>query len=106
GYIAGIDPREQRKRSNFLQALSQRRLEEMRKQEEMDKTLTEEQRRVREMQRQQAAAMLVRQQVEDEAEEGFGRHWSEKTLEEMDVRDWRIFREDFDIRVKGWGGRE
>ncbi|KAJ0726649.1 putative RNA helicase [Helianthus annuus] len=29
------------------------------------------------------------------------RHWSEKKLEEMTERDWRIFREDFNISYKG-----
>ena len=29
------------------------------------------------------------------------RHWSEKKLEEMLDRDWRIFREDFNITTKG-----
>ncbi|KAJ6687379.1 hypothetical protein OIU74_016125 [Salix koriyanagi] len=29
------------------------------------------------------------------------RHWSEKRLEEMIERDWRIFREDFNISCKG-----
>ncbi|KAL4398780.1 mRNA splicing protein Prp28 [Malassezia pachydermatis] len=29
--------------------------------------------------------------------------WSEKTLEEMRARDWRIFREDFQIQVRGGG---
>ena len=29
------------------------------------------------------------------------RHWSEKALEEMTERDWRIFREDFNISYKG-----
>jgi ATP-dependent RNA helicase DDX23/PRP28 len=28
-------------------------------------------------------------------------HWSEKSLEEMAERDWRIFREDHDIIIKG-----
>ena len=31
--------------------------------------------------------------------EAKSRHWSEKSLEEMTDRDWRIFKEDFDIRV-------
>lgn len=31
-------------------------------------------------------------------------HWSKKKLESMTERDWRIFREDFDIRVSGHGG--
>ncbi|CDO71243.1 hypothetical protein BN946_scf184863.g39 [Trametes cinnabarina] len=29
------------------------------------------------------------------------RHWSEKPLEEMKERDWRIFREDFSIATRG-----
>ncbi|CAH2069740.1 unnamed protein product [Thlaspi arvense] len=29
------------------------------------------------------------------------RHWSDKRLEEMTERDWRIFREDFNISYKG-----
>ncbi|KAG6911463.1 hypothetical protein DXG01_014537 [Tephrocybe rancida] len=31
------------------------------------------------------------------------RHWSEKALEEMKERDWRIFREDFSISARGSG---
>lgn len=29
------------------------------------------------------------------------RHWSEKSLPEMTDRDWRIFREDYNIATKG-----
>lgn len=29
------------------------------------------------------------------------RHWSEKSLSEMTDRDWRIFREDYNIATKG-----
>ena len=29
------------------------------------------------------------------------RHWSDKTLPEMTERDWRIFREDYNISTKG-----
>ncbi|KAF4462871.1 Pre-mRNA-splicing ATP-dependent RNA helicase PRP28 [Fusarium albosuccineum] len=32
---------------------------------------------------------------------GLGKHWSEKTLNEMRERDWRIFKEDFGIATKG-----
>ncbi|KAI2471214.1 DEAD-domain-containing protein [Annulohypoxylon bovei var. microspora] len=32
---------------------------------------------------------------------GLGKHWSEKTLEDMRERDWRIFKEDFGISTKG-----
>ncbi|OCF43273.1 pre-mRNA-splicing ATP-dependent RNA helicase PRP28 [Kwoniella heveanensis CBS 569] len=31
------------------------------------------------------------------------RHWSEKPLEEMKDRDWRIFREDYSIAARGGG---
>ncbi|KAL2172063.1 hypothetical protein VTG60DRAFT_433 [Thermothelomyces hinnuleus] len=31
----------------------------------------------------------------------FGKHWSEKKLEEMKERDWRIFKENFGIATKG-----
>ncbi|KAK2072668.1 hypothetical protein P8C59_007006 [Phyllachora maydis] len=30
-----------------------------------------------------------------------GKHWSEKSLEEMQQRDWRIFKENFGISTKG-----
>ena len=29
------------------------------------------------------------------------RHWSEKSLHEMEERDWRIFKEDFEINTRG-----
>lgn len=29
------------------------------------------------------------------------RHWAEKDLEDMTERDWRIFREDYNIQIKG-----
>ena len=29
------------------------------------------------------------------------RHWSDKSLPEMTYRDWRIFREDYNISTKG-----
>merc|ERR1719189_755428 len=29
------------------------------------------------------------------------RHWSEKELDDMTERDWRIFREDYNIQIKG-----
>ena len=29
------------------------------------------------------------------------RHWSQKPLDEMNERDWRIFREDYNIQTRG-----
>ncbi|KAH7035261.1 Pre-mRNA-splicing ATP-dependent RNA helicase PRP28 [Microdochium trichocladiopsis] len=44
--------------------------------------------------RQRERANEVKQKV-------FSKRWTEKTLEEMQARDWRILREDFDISTKG-----
>lgn len=41
---------------------------------------------------------LSKRQKQDEFDH---RHWSKKTLDEMQERDWRIFREDFNISIKG-----
>lgn len=32
-----------------------------------------------------------------------GKHWTEKSREEMTERDWRIFREDYNIAYKSKG---
>ncbi|KAF4505268.1 hypothetical protein G6O67_007234 [Ophiocordyceps sinensis] len=43
-----------------------------------------------------------RERARERAEKtGLGRHWSDKKLEEMRERDWRIFKEDFGIATKG-----
>lgn len=110
GYFAGVDQREQRKESNFLVALSEKRMQEAKRMEEGDTSMTEEERRVREQARSQAIEQFRRNQAAENqrkdktGDEKFGRHWSEKPLSDMTERDWRIFREDFDIRVQG-GGR-
>lgn len=37
-----------------------------------------------------------------EKKEAFdNRHWTQKSLDQMTERDWRIFREDFNISIKG-----
>ena len=107
GYIAGIDLREQRKDSNFLSSLSQKRLLEQHG-DLGDNSLTEEEKRARARARELAAEALKRRHLEALNEldtQGsmakMGTHWSEKPLSDMTERDWRIFREDFDIRVQG-----
>lgn len=62
------------------------------KEEERERVM----RQIRETQRQ-------RQEREDRHIVREGKHWSEKALDEMTERDWRIFREDFDIRIKARG---
>lgn len=40
--------------------------------------------------------------IQKEAKTKFDeRHWSEKPLDQMKERDWRIFKEDFNISTKG-----
>ncbi|KAG7655720.1 DEAD/DEAH box helicase domain [Arabidopsis suecica] len=44
---------------------------------------------------------LMTGKYEREKREEEDKHWSEKKLEEMNERDWRIFKEDFNIFYKG-----
>jgi len=107
GYVAGVDQREQRKESAFLTALSEKRMLETKRLEDADANLTEQERRERASKRDKAAQALRRRHAEEldgmdtQAKARTGSHWSEKPLETMTERDWRIFREDFDIRIQG-----
>lgn len=93
GLIGGIDPREQRKNSTFMDALVQKRSNELgvrdgnRKSNSSDFRVRIENTRM----------------LEKNKEEEFSNahHWSKKSLGEMTDRDWRIFREDFGIRIQG-----
>ncbi|KAI9027888.1 P-loop containing nucleoside triphosphate hydrolase protein [Hyaloraphidium curvatum] len=82
GVIAGIDVKEQkRQRSAFYDEL----LEKRRSEEEKSR-----------------AKDLVETEKRKEKQVAFDdRHWSEKSLEQMTERDWRIFKEDFSISTKG-----
>lgn len=102
GYLAGIERQQQRKDSNFLVALSEKRMSEIKE------TDTGSAGRVETMERSQAR-FLASEALKRKFDEDVGSssdkkdnlHWSEKQLHQMSERDWRIFREDFDIRVQG-----
>ncbi|DAZ97125.1 TPA: hypothetical protein N0F65_010448, partial [Lagenidium giganteum] len=107
GYRAGVDMREQRKVNTFLTELAVKRQRELRLADEMNENLTKEE--LAERQREREAALqsmqdrertLMKEMAAQEAET-MGLHWSEKALDQMKERDWRIFREDFDISIKG-----
>ncbi|KXT18159.1 hypothetical protein AC579_7685 [Pseudocercospora musae] len=53
--------------------------------------------------KQRAAEILEmeRRRREEGGRNGIDKHWSEKKLESMRERDWRIFKEDFNIATKG-----
>jgi ATP-dependent RNA helicase DDX23/PRP28 len=107
GYIAGVDQKEQRKDSNFLVTLGEKRMLEAAHTENSSEQLSEEQKKDRARAREQAAEEFKRKRLQelrslDQQVDGkMGKHWSDKTLAEMTERDWRIFREDFDIRIQG-----
>ncbi|OQD81244.1 hypothetical protein PENANT_c028G07396 [Penicillium antarcticum] len=46
---------------------------------------------------------MERRRREDSTRNQLDKHWSEKRLEHMRERDWRIFKEDFKISTKGGG---
>ena len=82
GHVAGIDIKQQKRdQSKFYGDM----LEKRRTQNE----------KVQETTRLQKIAKKEAKTKWDE------RHWSEKPLEEMADRDWRIFKEDFSIVTKG-----
>ncbi|OLY80587.1 putative ATP-dependent RNA helicase DDX23 [Smittium mucronatum] len=82
GHIAGFDIKEQMaKKSQFYsQLLSERRTKE-------------ESGRAKELE-----SILRKKEAKSKWDD---RHWSEKPLSEMKERDWRIFKEDFNISCKG-----
>lgn len=107
GYIAGVDQKEQRKDSNFLMSLSEKRINEANRMEDNSEQLTEAQKRERARAREEAAQEFKRQRLQElnsldkKVDSKMGSHWSDKPLTDMTERDWRIFREDFDIRIQG-----
>lgn len=82
GHIAGIDIKEQkRKQSKFYGDLLEKRRTEAEKEQE----------KVR----------LKKVKRKEDKQKWDDRHWSEKDQDEMTERDWRIFREDYNITIKG-----
>lgn len=82
GHIAGIDLNKQKTdQSKFYGDL----LDQRRTQEEKDRK----------------TARLKSDQVKSDRRLYDERHWSDKTLEEMAERDWRIFKEDYNITTRG-----
>ncbi|CAI5707617.1 hypothetical protein KXD40_007791 [Peronospora effusa] len=107
GYRAGVDMREQRKKNSFLQELSHKRQKEQQLADEANGTLTGEQIAARKHERERALRSMQAherdrmQEMATQEAKTMGTHWSDKSLDEMKERDWRIFREDFDITLKG-----
>lgn len=82
GQIAGIDVKTQKKEQSKFYS------------EMMEKRRTDEQKQQAETHENKVLAKDRTQRYDD-------RHWTDKKLPEMLDRDWRIFREDFNISTKG-----
>jgi len=54
-----------------------------------------------EAEKDQEKARLKKQQKKEDRQRFDDRHWSDKDLDKMSERDWRIFREDYNIAIKG-----
>lgn len=92
GFFAGVDKYEQVK--NFRNSLTsrERKLLDAKKKVLSDKVLEA-------LKRNKSSSEVLLKQIEKEEQRD--RHWRNKTLEEMTQRDWRIFREDYNITTKG-----
>eukprot|EP00750_Incisomonas_marina_P009222 INCI15854.1.p1 GENE.INCI15854.1~~INCI15854.1.p1 ORF type:complete len:600 (+),score=134.34 INCI15854.1:914-2713(+) len=105
GYRAGMDMREQRKKNTYMTDLTKFRQQQQRKQEETELSRAEraaaERRRREELESVQQRQDRIGREMDAKIAREKGKHWSEKSLTGMTERDWRIFREDFDIRVSG-----
>lgn len=82
GHLAGIDSKEQKKQQS---AFYDRLLKERRTTEEVERAMALKQ-------------MSIKKEAKTKWDE---RHWTEKPLDQMRERDWRIFKEDFNISTKG-----
>ncbi|KAI1292817.1 putative ATP-dependent RNA helicase DDX23 [Halotydeus destructor] len=82
GHVAGIDLKQQKKDQSkfYTQLVESRRNEKDREQEEKH---------------------LDKMKQREEKQKWDDRHWTQKAHKEMTERDWRIFREDFNITLKG-----
>uniref|UniRef100_T1J8Z4 Probable ATP-dependent RNA helicase DDX23 n=1 Tax=Strigamia maritima TaxID=126957 RepID=T1J8Z4_STRMM len=82
GHIAGIDLNAQKKyQSKFYGDLLEKRRTDTEKEQEVNR--------------------LEKLKTKEAKQKWGERHWSEKNEPEMTERDWRIFREDYNISIKG-----
>ena len=82
GGIGGVDLKTQKKyQGEFYGELVEKRRTEGEKDQELER--------------------LRKVKKREEKQKFDDRHWSEKELEDMTERDWRIFREDYNIQIKG-----
>lgn len=100
GYVAGIDMRKQRKDSQYMESLLAIR-EEALKNESIPSSSASEELNKQLLQSIRDKQMEKEEEVVKKEGSGRGSEWYEKELSAMTQRDWRIMREDFEIKVQG-----
>ncbi|CRG97964.1 ATP-dependent RNA helicase DDX23, putative [Plasmodium gallinaceum] len=107
GYIAGIDVREQRKKNNFYDKLVQNRINLNLKKNVENSLKKDNSGNVTNnlnnssLSKNKSGEFIYEPKVNNIIKDVCHKHWSEKKREEMTDRDWRIFREDNEIYIKG-----
>ncbi|XP_059478818.1 probable ATP-dependent RNA helicase DDX23 [Neocloeon triangulifer] len=82
GHVAGIDIKAQKKdQSKFYGELLEKRRTDAEKEQEVTR--------------------LKKLKRKEDKQKWDDRHWTDKARDEMTERDWRIFREDYSITIKG-----
>ena len=114
GFVGGVDRKEQRKRNAEVEQLATQLRGRLDKTEVKERKEVERERKA--PVKEEGEEEEVKMKVEDEAKVAVKphprddkesvvmqaqRHWSQKRLEEMEERDWRIFKEDFEIATRG-----
>merc|ERR1712218_528377 len=80
GCIGGMDEREQKQSSFYVELMDERRSKE---------------------EKDQHTSYVAKQDKKVAKQKWDDRHWTDRELEKMAERDWRIFREDYNIAIKG-----
>jgi len=98
--------REQRRSHTFAAVLSDKRMAEERKTEEAEGVARADRKAAEARRKAERSALLEAEKKETARVESVAigaklLHWTDKALDEMNDRDWRIMKEDFDIRIRG-----
>ncbi|EEQ99249.1 DEAD box ATP-dependent RNA helicase, putative [Perkinsus marinus ATCC 50983] len=102
GFIAGVDVREQKKKNNFYDKLSEERRRSHKLGIASGVTMVEAAPAAATGRKSRSSQMMM--DSDDDSDYGAlgkGTHWSEKKSSEMTKRDWKIFREDMKIYLRG-----
>lgn len=100
GYVAGVDMCKQRKDSQYMESLLAIRQEAV-KNAAVPSSAEENRLNEQLLQSIREKALEKEEHAEKKESSGRGSEWYEKELSAMTQRDWRIMREDFEIKVQG-----